>query len=109
MINLTGPTPLSVSEIVALYAKYSGRNITFRKVGIEEAVAYHKRNSSIPVEQQDFLPNWASWGEGFAMGEVDYVDPAFEVLLGRKPKSIEDQMDEIFSKETNALDTKDFV
>lgn len=64
MINLTGPKPLSVSEIVTLYATHSGRKITFRKVRIEEAVTYHRRNNSVPVEQRDFLANWASWGEG---------------------------------------------
>ncbi len=109
MVNLTGPQPFSVEEIVKMYAEYSGRNITVRKVGVEEAVAYHKRNNSVPPEQQDFLSNWASWGEGLALGEHAFVDPTFEKLLGRKPKDIIDQKDELFSAQTNILDTKDFV
>jgi hypothetical protein len=42
------------------------------------------------------------------LGEADYVDPALERLLGRPPKTLEDQTEEIFSTE-NELDTKDLV
>lgn len=100
---------MTVEEIVKLYAEHSGRRITLRKVGVKEAVAYHQRNNSVPPEQQDFLSNWASWGEGLALGEAGYADPTFEKLLGRKPKSIIDQKDELFSAQTNVLDTKDFI
>ena len=42
-------------------------------------------------------------------GEVKYTDPMLEQLLGRKPRGIEDMMDELFDKDKHKLDTKDFV
>lgn len=90
-----------------MYAEYSGRKITVRKIGVEETIAYHMRNNSVPPEQQDFLPNWASWGEALAIGEEAWVDPIFEELLGRKPKGIKDMKDELFALDV-ILDTKDF-
>lgn len=36
------------------------------------------------------------------------MDPALEEILGRPPKTLEDQAEEIFA-EGNALDTKDFA
>lgn len=109
MINLTGPDLLTIEQVFNMYAEHSGRRIMFRKVGFDEAVTYHKKANSVPPEQQDFLPNWASWGEGLALGETNYVDATFEKLLGRKPKNVVDQMDELFSASVNLLDTKDFV
>lgn len=91
-----------------MYAENSGRRNIFRNVGLEEAVAYHRKVNRVPPEQQDFLPNWASWGEGLALGETVYVDAAFEKLLGRKPKNTVDQRGELFSA-INILDNKDFV
>ena len=99
----------TVEEIVKLYSAYSGQLVTVRKVGVEGAVAYHRRNGSVPVDQQAFLTNWASWGEALAAGETDYVDGTLGELLGRTPKSIEDMKDSIFAAKTNKLDTKDFV
>lgn len=91
-----------------MYAEHSRRAVTVRKVGLDAAVAYHKQASTLPLEQQDFLGNWASWGEALALGEAGYVDPTLERLLGRKPLDVVDMKEELFAK-TNALDTKDFV
>lgn len=42
------------------------------------------------------------------LGEADYVDPSLGKILGRPPKTLEEQAEEIFSA-GNALDTKDLV
>jgi hypothetical protein len=42
------------------------------------------------------------------LGEADFVDPALGQILGRAPKDLEDQADEIFG-EGNELDIKDFA
>lgn len=108
-INLTGPRLVTVGEIVKLYTKYTGRRVNFRVVGFEGAIEYHKQHKTLPPEQEAFLPNWASWHVAMANGETNYLDPALEQLLGRKPQDIEDMAATLFTAETNILDTKDLV
>lgn len=92
-----------------MYSKHTGRRVNFRLVGLVEAIEYHKHHKTLPSGQENFLPNWASWHVAMANGETNYIDPALEQLLGRRPKEIEDMADELFAAETNTLDTKDFV
>jgi uncharacterized protein YbjT (DUF2867 family) len=108
-INLTGPRLLTVSEITKLYTERTGRRVNFRVVGLDEAIAYHKNHKTLPPEQEIFLPNWASWHIAMSNGETNYIDPTLEYLLGRKPKDIEDMVEDLFTAKTNELDTKDFV
>lgn len=42
-------------------------------------------------------------------GEVAFIDPTLEQLLGRRPLTIEDMKDELFGACVNKLDIKDFV
>ncbi|KAK9234304.1 hypothetical protein V1525DRAFT_435757 [Lipomyces kononenkoae] len=108
-INLTGPQLLTTKDIVDLYAKYTGRQVNFRIVGPEEAVEYHKLRNTLPPEQTPFLSNWASWHVGMQNGQVNYVDPTLEQLVGRKLQTIEAMANVLFKPEVNILDTKDFV
>jgi hypothetical protein len=41
-------------------------------------------------------------------GEASIVDPTMENLLGRKPRGIEDMLDELFAGAGVNVDTKDF-
>lgn len=75
---------------------------------VEEAIQWHLKNGSVPVEQTSFLENWASWHTAISQGEKAFLDPTLEKLLGRKPKTVDDQADEIFGL-SNELDTKDLV
>jgi hypothetical protein len=77
-------------------------------VGEEAAIDYHKKNQSLPADQEAFLPNWASWSAAIAAGEANYVTPTLEDLLGRKPSTISDMAAELFEAQSNVLDTKDF-
>lgn len=88
--------------------KHTGRKVNIRVLPVEEAIAWHIKNGSVPPEQATFLYNWASWHTAISLGEKAFLDPTFEQLLGRKPKTIDDQADDIFSA-SNGLDTKDLV
>lgn len=99
---------MSISDIVQLYSDHTGRHVDIKIVGAERAIEYHKQHKSIPVEQEDFLLNWASWHDALARGETNFIDPTLENLLGRKPKTVKDLATILFSPETNELDTTDF-
>jgi uncharacterized protein YbjT (DUF2867 family) len=107
-ISLTGPQALNVETVLQRYNEYSGKQLRLVVLPTNQAIAYHKKRGSVPPELADFLSAWASIGEALADGEMDFVDPAFERLLGRKPKTIDDLAPEIFEAETNELDTEDF-
>jgi hypothetical protein len=95
-------------QIVDLYTAYTGRKVNLRILPTEEAIKYHIEHKSLPPGQEDFLPNWASFHKAWELGEADYVNPALGQILGRAPKDLEDQAEEIFG-EGNKLDTKDFA
>ncbi|EHK26853.1 uncharacterized protein TRIVIDRAFT_62654 [Trichoderma virens Gv29-8] len=107
-VNLTGPELLTISDVVKLYSAHTGRKVDVKLVGDDEAIEYHKQHKTLPPEQEDFLSNWASWHNALAQGEGDFIDPALENLLGRKPKTVGDLADVLFTAETNELDTTDF-
>lgn len=106
---MTGPELLSTKDIVDLYAKYTGRKLNVRIVGPEEAIEYHRSHNTLPPEQTPFLPNWASWHVAMENGEVNYLDPTLERLVGRKLQTVEDMASVLFKPDLNILDTKDFV
>lgn len=108
-INLTGPQLLTIKDVIKLYQRYSGRTVNIQEVGAERAVEYHRSRGTLPPDQTGFLSNWATWHVAMAQGEVDYLDPMLEKLLGRKPVTVEEMADTLFNNEKNGLDTKDFV
>jgi hypothetical protein len=95
-------------DIIKKYMKHTGREVVVRILPVEEAIAWHIKHGSVPPEQAAFLHNWASWHTAISLGEKAFLDPTLEQLLGRKPKTIDDQANEIFSV-SNTLDTKDLV
>ena len=82
--------------------------MNFRVLPIQEAIDYHIARGSVPPEQSAFLDNWASWHTAISLGETAFLDPTLEQILGRKPKTIDDQADAIFGAE-HELDTKDLT
>ena len=95
-------------DIIKKYMKHTGRKVHVRVLPVGEAIEWHIKNGSVPPEQVSFLENWASWHTAISLGEKEFLDPIFEQLLGRKPKTIDDQADDLFSA-SNELDTKDLV
>ncbi|KAI5460610.1 hypothetical protein BGZ63DRAFT_358193, partial [Mariannaea sp. PMI_226] len=108
VINLTGPELLSGAAIIEKFVKHTGRKVNVRVLPVQEAIKWHIQNGSVPPEQEGFLDNWASWHTAISQGEKAFLDPTLEKLLGRKPKTVDDQADEIFTV-SNKLDTKDLV
>ena len=88
--------------------KYTGRNVNIRILPVKEAIAWHSKIGSVSLDKVDFLENWASWHTAMSLGEKAFLDPTFEQLLGRKPRTIDDQAGEIFSA-SHSLDVKDLV
>src|ERR1700757_4051612 len=107
-VMLTGPRATSISEIASLLQEHTGRKVNVRIVSPKEAIEYHKKRESISADQAWYLDNWASWLQGMEEGEVNIVDPTMEKLLGRKPRGIEEMVDELFKVNSTPLDTKDF-
>jgi hypothetical protein len=95
-------------EIVEKYLQYTGRKGGARILPVKEAIEWHIKHGSVPPEQAGFLDNWASWHTANSAGENAYLDPTLGRLLGRKPKTVDDQAAEIFSALLE-LDTKDLV
>ncbi len=95
-------------DILNKYLAHTGRTGGARVLPVKEAIAWHVAHGSVPPEQVSFLDNWASWHTANSLGESAYVDPLLEKLLGRKPKTVDDQAAEIFGV-GNELDTKDLV
>lgn len=108
IINLTGPELLSGTDIIEKFMKHTGRKVNVRVLPVQEAIKWHIQNGSVPPEQESFLDNWASWHTAISQGEKAFLDPTLEKLLGRKPKTVDDQADEVFTV-SNELDTKDLV
>jgi hypothetical protein len=107
-ISLTGPRTYTIRQILDEYTKYTGRKVNLRILPRAEAIAWHVEHNSIPPEQQSFLSEWATMHLAWELGEADYVDPALGKILGRPPKTLEEQGEEIFSA-GHVLDTKDLV
>ena len=97
-----------MSEIVELYAKYIGRKVSVRIMSPEETIAWHTERKSLPSGEEAFLSNWVTIHKSWELGEADYVTPTLGEILGRPPKTLEEEAAEIFSP-TNKLDTKDFA
>jgi uncharacterized protein YbjT (DUF2867 family) len=107
-VNLTGPELLTGIDIVNKYSKHTGRKVNARVLPVPEAIKWHVQHGSVPPEQAAFLKNWASWHTAISKGEKAFLDPTLEKLLGRKPRSADDNADQLFG-EGNQLDTKDLV
>lgn len=95
-------------QIIDLYTAHTGKKVNLSILPVDEAIKYHIEHNSLPPGQEDFLSNWATMHKAWELGEADYVDQALGDILGRPPKTLEDQAEEIFG-EGNKLDTKDFA
>ncbi|KAK4960447.1 hypothetical protein LTR10_003343 [Elasticomyces elasticus] len=107
-VSLIGSELLSITDIVRLYSRFSGRKVTVRILPDADVIAYQTARGILPVEQLPFLQNWVTWHHEMRMGGTAWLDPTMEMLLGRKPKTVRDQSRELFSI-GNGLDTKDFA
>ncbi|CAG8977540.1 hypothetical protein HYALB_00008721 [Hymenoscyphus albidus] len=107
-VTLTGQRTYTMRQIIDLYVAHTGKRVNFRVLPVDEVIKYHIKHKILPPGQESFLSNWVTMHKAWELGEADYVDPSLGDILGRPPKTLEDQADEIFS-EGNKLDTKDFA
>ncbi|KAF2111093.1 hypothetical protein BDV96DRAFT_690516 [Lophiotrema nucula] len=107
-ISLTGPELLTGTDIIKKYTVHTGRPVNVRILPPADAIPWHIEHGSVDAAKAEFLGIWASWHEAMSRGEKAYIDPNLERLLGRKPRTIDEQADEIFGSQ-NGLDVKDLV
>jgi hypothetical protein len=86
---------------------YTGRKVNVKILSDQEAIEYHKAHNSLPPSQHWVFESWATWFRAMDQGEVNTVDPIMEKLLGRKPRGIQEMMDELFIP-NQAMETTDF-
>ncbi|CAM0134789.1 hypothetical protein VKS41_000656 [Umbelopsis sp. WA50703] len=106
-ILLSGPRVTTVPEIALLLQGYTGRKVNVKIVSDQEAIEYHTAHNSLPPSQHWVFESWATWFRAMDQGEVNTVDPIMEKLLGRKPRGIQEMMDELFIP-NQAMETTDF-
>ncbi len=91
-----------------LYSEFSGRKVNVKILPEADVIAYQAARGVLPAEQLPFLENWTTWHHEMRLGGTAWLDPTMEKLLGRRPKTVQDQSKELFSI-SNELDTKDFA
>ncbi len=74
----------------------------------EEVVAHQAARGIFPPEQLPFLQNWVTWDQELGRGGTAWLDPTMEQILGRKPKTVREQSQILFSV-TNKVEKKEFV
>jgi uncharacterized protein YbjT (DUF2867 family) len=83
--NLTGPEPLSLSEVTTILSRVLGREIKFIDIS-EESYAQNMSDSGLPEEDvQNLVEHMRKWREG----AHDDVTQDVEKVTGNKPISFE--------------------
>jgi hypothetical protein len=103
-VLLAGPKAYTISSTLSLLCTTLGLRpdaVPVQSVGIEQYVSYHSSSIETGARTTDpaFLRGWATTYEGMKMGEIAVTDNGtLEKLLGRKPKTLEDMADLVFSE-----------
>lgn len=87
-LNLTGPEELSMSDIVGILSKKTGRKLNYVEETIEEAYESRKK---WPAESWQY-DAWVSTYTAVAAGEQAGLSNDVELVLGRKPISLKDNI-----------------
>ena len=91
--EITGSQALSYGEIAAMISEISGKKIGYVSPTQE---VFKKELSAAGVPDQ-YIGLFAGFGEGIRQGEFDHTDPVLENLLGRKPTSVREYLQTIYS------------
>ena len=91
--EITGSQALSYREIAAMISEISGKQIKY----ISPAQEIFKKELSAAGVPDQYIGLFAGFGEGIRQGEFDHTDPALENLLGRKPTSVREYLQTIYS------------
>lgn len=93
--TLSNSESWSFADIAAILTEISGRKIDFINVSREEYINL-KEKEGYPKPVAEFAVEWAN---AALAGELDEVNPALEILLGRKPSSLKDFLKRYFQPE----------
>ncbi|CAF4034731.1 unnamed protein product [Rotaria sordida] len=101
-IFLTGPKAYTLKEITLFVSKILDRDIPLRFVSLEEYINHYLNGRG-----EFWVRLWATTYPALQRGELARVDPTLENLLGRKPKSLEQTIEEILTdKQTGEKESK---
>ncbi|MDX6646227.1 MAG: hypothetical protein QOK40_1954 [Miltoncostaeaceae bacterium] len=84
--DITGPEALSQSDLAALLEDVTGRRIEVTRVG-DRMLTWGLTRTGIPKPTARAI---VAFGVAVRKGYYDVVDPAFEQLTGRPPRSLRD-------------------
>lgn len=90
--TLSNSESWSFSDIAGILSEISGKKIDFINVSKEEYISA-KEQIGYPKPVAEFAVEWA---DAALAGELDEVNPALEILLGRKPQSLHDFLKRYF-------------
>ena len=86
VVLLTGPRACTIAEMVDAINRVLGKKIVLHRVSFEEYVAKNAEGDQGGKPRQ-FFENWKTFYQGVEAGDGKEVDPLMEILLGRRPKS----------------------
>lgn len=90
--TLSNKESWSFADIAAMLSDISGKKMDFVNVSKEEYINI-KEQEGYPKPAAEFAVDWAN---AALAGELDEVNPALEILLGRKPQSLNDFLKRYF-------------
>ena len=94
VVLLTGPKTSTFSELAEVISRTRGERVVIHKVSFDEYVAKNADGDEGGKPRQ-FFEAWKSHFEGIETGDAEEVDPLMEELLGRRPKSGEEVVEEL--------------
>jgi NAD(P)H dehydrogenase (quinone) len=91
---LTGSSAVSLTDVAKIVNKVTGKDLPIRRGTVKDWV-----EAAVAAGQDKFFAEtFAETFAGVVRGELETLTPDLEVLLGRRPKSIEEVVRETLSK-----------
>jgi uncharacterized protein YbjT (DUF2867 family) len=87
LVLLTGPKEWSLGATVQVLGAAVGRNVSIRKVDINEWLAQPQIKSYFGTEEK--ARTWATAWDAIRAGETSYVSPTLKEILNREPEPLE--------------------
>ncbi|MBE9463915.1 SDR family oxidoreductase [Dyadobacter subterraneus] len=93
--TLSNSEAWSFADIAEILTEISGRKIDFINVSKDQYISL-KEKEGYPKPAAEFAVEWAN---AALAGELDEINPALEILLGRRPSSLKDFLKRYFQPE----------
>lgn len=110
IVLLSGKEAIGFEELAKMVGSAIGKEVKVSFVDMEKWVSVQTKRRGGGEEEEKFVREWGTTFPAIGKGELEAVDPLLEQLLGRKRKSLEDCVKEMFSKEGQAdRETKQYA